>query len=143
MVIRDFVKKSLDNQKKLLVILITISAVSGTLAFLLQTLRGESSVYREQLYLEPKRVTDINALGLPVEVEFWDGDTIKVICVAELPLIIEEKEHELKIEQNDDFSVSIFTIDMFRYSLNVFLPRSFEFWEVNVNDETVYQLGDK
>ena len=49
MLVRNFVKKSLDNQKKLFIILISVCAASGLLALVLN---GESNVYRAEHYIE-------------------------------------------------------------------------------------------
>jgi hypothetical protein len=135
MIVRNFVKRSLDNQKKLLIILLTVTVISGLSAAVLQILFGGSSVYREVIFIEPKPIININAVGIPLEVDIWDGDTVRVESVAELPLIIveSERDRELTIERNDDFAISIFTLDMFRYKLKVYLPESFEFNVVNIN----------
>jgi hypothetical protein len=123
---RRFVKKSIDIQKTLLIVLISISAVTGLLAFFIN---GESTVYRDELILQNKPVIDIYSAGMRVEILAWDGDVIKVECVAELPLIIEETEDSLKISQDDGFVVSVFTLDMFSYRMVIYLPRSPEFGE--------------
>ncbi|MCL1903005.1 MAG: DUF4097 domain-containing protein [Oscillospiraceae bacterium] len=138
--IRSFIRKSIDNQKKLLFILIGVSLISGVLALAVQLLFGESSVYRGEIYIELnpdiRPIVNINTAGIPVEVLTWDGDSIKAVCVSELPLIIEESEEfgrEVTINQDDGFAVSIFTPDLFRYRLTVFLPRITDYKEINVS----------
>jgi len=71
---------------------------------------------------------------MPVEIELWDGEDIKVDCVAELPLIItqEDEGRFITISQDDGFAVSIFTFDLFRYKLKVYIPKNVEYREVNV-----------
>jgi hypothetical protein len=145
--LKSFVKRSLDGEKKLLLILLIISASSGALAFSLQYFFGESTVYRDEFYidLEPgvNPIVNINTAGMPVEIVYWSGDDIKVQCVAELPLIVDVTAEEslygtinsqiITISQDDGFAISIFTPDMFRYNLKVFLPESVEFEEINVH----------
>ena len=145
--IRGFVKKSLDNQKKLLVILAAISILSAGLSVAAQFAAGDgsflsgSTVYRDEFYIEldpnARRPTvNVSTAGMPVEVATWNGNNIKVECVAELPLIIDisdEFELEITISQDDSFAVSIFTFDLFRYNLKVYLPLGFDYRELNVS----------
>jgi hypothetical protein len=141
MIVRNFVKRSLDNKKKLFIILLTASVVSGLSALVLNIF-GESTVYRGEHYIElnPDRLQtlSINTAGMPVEIGIWDGDGIKVTAVAELPLIIRSADEEgeflpeISISQDDGFAISLFTPDLFRYSMKVYLPRMAEFKEINV-----------
>ena len=138
MIIRNFVKKSLDNQRKIFLILLIISVSSGLLALTVQLLFGKSSVYRDTLYIEVdsslRPSVSVYTAGMPVEIELWDGEDIKVDCVAELPLIItqEDEGRFITISQDDGFAVSIFTFDLFRYKLKVYIPKNVEYREVNV-----------
>ena len=142
-----FVKKSIDNRKKLLIILVCISFVSGISAFLLQFFLGGSTIYRAELFIE---VVDdvnptilINTAGMRVEVVPWDGETVKIECVSELPLIIEDiteesnqgliKNQTVTISQDDGFVVSLFTTELFRYRMKVYLPQSRVYKEITVN----------
>jgi hypothetical protein len=136
MLVRSFVKRSLDIKKKLFIILVSISVGAGVGAVLLN---GESSVYRDEFYIplnpydETRQVLNIHTAGMPLEVAVHNGEGIKVVCVAESPLIIDnEQENEISIIQDDGFAVSLFTLDMFRYKLRVYLPRGVEFREINI-----------
>ena len=143
MIIRDFVKKSIDHQKKLLIILVCVSVISGGLAVITQMFFGQSSVYRETFYIELdpviRPVVGIHTAGMPIQVYAWDGAHIKVECVAELPLVVTESEEfgrEVNIAQDDSFSVSIFTLDMFRYYLRVYLPEGRDYKEINISSNS-------
>lgn len=139
--IRNFVRKSLDNQKKLIIILAAVSVISGVLAAGTQLLFGKSSVYRDEFYIaiDPnlsRPEVNINTAGIPVTVGVWDGEDIKVECIDELPLIVdisEAFEQEITISQDDSFAVSLFTFDLFRYNLKVFLPASVDYRAIKVD----------
>ena len=132
MIVRRFVKRSLDNKKKIFLILLSIAVGTGLSAFAVQYFFGESSVYRSVEYYEVKPVVSILTGGMAVEVAVWDGEEIKIETVAELPIFVDdESEQEIIISQNDDFVVSIFTLDMFRYKLKVYLP-VYEYKEINI-----------
>jgi DUF4097 and DUF4098 domain-containing protein YvlB len=135
---RRFVKRSIDNQKKLFFILVLTAAVSGLFAFLIQYFFGESRVYRGELYVElnaeVKPTVNIYTAGMMVDLAVWEGSEVKIECVAELPIIVETDKfgEEITISQDDGFAVSIFTLDMFRYKLKVFLPQHIEYKSVSV-----------
>jgi len=139
MLVRSFVKKSLDNKKKIFLVLLTTSIVSGLLALVF---RGESTVYRGEhlVELNPERsqTLNIHTAGMPVRVSVWNSDEIKVTAVAELPIIIRDKDpdgeflDEITIAQDDSFAISLFTPELFRYHLNVYLPRAAVFDEINI-----------
>ncbi|MCL1789425.1 MAG: hypothetical protein FWG33_03625 [Oscillospiraceae bacterium] len=121
-------------------ILISVSVISGLLALGIQLLVGRSSVYRGEVFIELdpniRPIVNINTAGIPLEVYAWDERLIKAECISELPLIIEESEElgrEISINQDDGFAVSIFTPDLFRYRLKVFLPRGTDYKEINVS----------
>ncbi|MCL2035901.1 MAG: hypothetical protein FWG83_00750 [Oscillospiraceae bacterium] len=85
----------------------------------------------------------INTAGMRVEVVPWDGETVKIECVSELPLIIEDiteesnqgliKNQTVTISQDDGFVVSLFTTELFRYRMKVYLPQSRVYKEITVN----------
>ena len=138
MTVRNFVKKSLDNRRKLFLILLSVSVVSGLSAVIIQVLFGTSSVNRENFTVElnpdfaHKQTVNINVSGMSVEVAVYDGDGVKVECVSELPLFVEEDDHVLTISQDDSFAISVFTPDLFRYKLKVYLPRKLVYREINI-----------
>jgi len=128
MLVRNFVKRSIELKRKLFLILLSIAIISGAGAFALQYYYGESSVYRNTTYYEVKPYIDIYTAGMPVEITTWNGDEIRIECVAELPLIVnDEDELEIIISQDDSFAISIFTLDMFRYKMKVYLPQNPQF----------------
>jgi len=125
MLVRRFVRRSIEIKKKLFLILLLIAAISGLGAFTVQHFWGQSGVYRATVFHEARPTVNIYTAGMAVEVSVWDGEEIKLECVAELPLMIEQDEYETEvtISQDDGFAVSIFTLDLFRYKLKVFLPK--------------------
>jgi DUF4097 and DUF4098 domain-containing protein YvlB len=129
--LNKFIKKSIDNQKRLFVILLAISVVSGGLAFFVQYRWGGSTVYRAELLFEAKREIHITTAGMPVQIDSWDGEGIKIVCVAELPIIIEEGENSITVKQDDEFTISLFTLDILRYNMKIYLPAD-EIHEINV-----------
>jgi DUF4097 and DUF4098 domain-containing protein YvlB len=134
--IRKYVKKSIDNQKKLFLILLAVTVISGILAFTVQITFGGSSVYRDELFVSIetgfKQTINIYTAGMPVTISLWNGDDVRIRCVAELPLIIQQTENEITISQDDGFAVSMFTLDMFRYAMEIELPRALEYRRLNI-----------
>jgi hypothetical protein len=140
--IRRFVKRSIELKKRLFLIFATTSIVSGIGVFVVQYWFGDFlkvDAYKDEFYIELnaqiKPIININTAGMPLEIAIWSGDEIKVECVAELPLIIEESERggeELTISQDDGFAVSLFTKDLFRYKLKVHLPQFIEYKQINI-----------
>ncbi|MDR0222801.1 MAG: DUF4097 domain-containing protein [Oscillospiraceae bacterium] len=130
--IKRIIKKSVDNKKRFFAVLLAVSAISGTGAYLARNGFGGSSVYRAELfYAAPPRVS-VNTAGIPVEMFAWNGDSIKIECSAELPLIILEDEGEITISQDDGFAVSVFTLEVLRYRIKIWLPERRDFTEINV-----------
>jgi hypothetical protein len=107
-------------------------------AFVIQTLFGESSVYRDEFYLEltpgVKPIINISTAGMPAEILTWKGTQIKIRVISELPLIIETDKfgEEFWINQDDSFAISLLSFDMFRYKLTVYLPQSAEYKRLNI-----------
>jgi len=80
---------------------------------------------------------DIITAGMRVELSLWDGDEIRIRPVSELPLmIVKEHEygytHEISINQDDGFAISFFTLQQFRYNLQICLPRNREYRQINI-----------
>jgi hypothetical protein len=136
----------MEAKKKALLILSIIAAVSLVMTVLLQrrfaeSTRWDAGVYRGTHHFELTAgvtpVINIITAGMPVQLEVWDGDTVKVTAVAELPLMISEEidegyAHEITIIQDDGFAISFFTLDLFRYNMRVYLPRAFEYEQINI-----------
>ncbi|MCL2632936.1 MAG: DUF4097 domain-containing protein [Oscillospiraceae bacterium] len=129
---KQIIKKSIINPNRVIAVLLVIAVLSGAGAYFVQYRFGGSSVYRVELSYEVKPFLSIITAGMPVEVASWDGSEIKLVCVSELPLIIEETEDEIKINQDDGFAVSFLTVDIFNYNLKVLLPRDYEYKEIHI-----------
>jgi hypothetical protein len=131
--------------KLLLVIMSAVTVLSGIAAVLLELRLRDSDrwgtrVYRATHYIELTAgvapIININTAGMSVELAVWDGDSVRVRCVAELPLMISEEAdqgfHEITISQDDGFAISFLTLDMFRYHLRICLPRSAQYQQINM-----------
>jgi hypothetical protein len=146
---RFAVKRRLEKPKLLLVILLIIAVISGALTVLAEyyyrrydsrdvwNTRVYRSVHHIELDSQVAPIINIYMAGMPVEIAVWDGDTIKLQCVSELPLIIDEEIgegflHEITVSQDDGFAISFFTLDMFRYNLKVYLPRWAQYEQINI-----------
>jgi hypothetical protein len=139
------VRRKHDIKKVLLVTLSVIAVLSAIAAVLAQrrfaeSTRWDTRVYRGTHHIElapnTPPVVNINTAGMAVELAVWDGDSIKIETVAELPLIIaeeiDERFHEITISQDDGFAISFFTLEMFRYHLRVYLPRWAEYERIAI-----------
>jgi hypothetical protein len=134
----------MGHKKRLLVILSAITLASALLTVVTEYFyrdRFNTRVYSATHYIEVIHGVEpsihINTSGMPVEVSVWDGDTIRIRTVAELPLFITEEidegySHNLWIAQDDGFAISFFTLAMFSYNLQICLPRSFRYTELNI-----------
>ena len=129
---KQFVLNCIKNKKRVFAGLISISVLSGVGAFLMQYMYGNSSVYRAELLAEAKPSVNIITAGMPVQIATWNGSEIKLECVSELELLIEETDKAITVKQDDGFAVSIFTADVFRYNLKVWLPEDGDYKEVNI-----------
>lgn len=112
---------------KLLMLFAAAAAVSGmgalTIQFFAADLFGwESTVYREEYSLPFKSYLNINVTNIPLYIDIYDGDEIKISYKNETALLIEENEYSYTISQDADFAFSLFSLDFLDYSATILLP---------------------
>ena len=112
---------------KFLWLTVSLALICGSMAFLTQHSAEElfgwtSTVHRERVELAPNRHISISSADIPLEVYTHDGTQIIVEYVGETALIIYEDELEIKISREEDFTLSLFSLDKFNYKMRVWLP---------------------
>lgn len=82
------------------------------------------AVSDETLYFSDVRELVIITGSLPVQVEYWDGESCEVSCIGDLPLKTDiDDTGTLRLTQDDSFSLSLFTRRKSSFGLTVRLPR--------------------
>ncbi|MCL1831583.1 MAG: DUF4097 domain-containing protein [Oscillospiraceae bacterium] len=138
------VKRKRDIKVKLLIALSLLCALSSAAAVLAERYASDrfgGYVSRDTRYVELAKdmshIINIHTAGIPLSIETWDGDTVKVSYVSELPVIISEKDEdgytrETTISQDDGFAVSFFTLELFSYHMKVYLPQDVKYKQINI-----------
>ncbi|MCL2086411.1 MAG: DUF4097 domain-containing protein [Oscillospiraceae bacterium] len=82
----------------------------------------ESSVYRLEEKIDFKKYVNIEVTNIPLFVDVYNGDVIKITYISETDLITEETSYGVTIKQDPDFSFSLFSKEQLNYHMRVLLP---------------------
>jgi len=118
-------------KKRFIAILAVISIVSGAAAYYARNRYGGATVSRGTFGFAAKQTVFIESAGLPVTVAACYGDFITVEYAAELPIIVEETDEDIKIAQDDGFAVSV--LASLDYYIKVGLPAGVRYKKVAVS----------
>ncbi len=114
--------------KTITIILIISGVLFVSAAVLLQLftpLGGfHNKTVRDTKYYENVRELVVISGSIPVELGYTDGELCEVSGVTDLPLIITHEETgELRVTQDDSFTLSLFARDKKNYKISVKIPR--------------------
>jgi len=110
----------LKIRKRFIAVLAAISIVSAAAAYYVRDNYGGATVNRGKLNFAVKKTVYIESAGLPITVAACGGDFITVEYAAELPIITEETEEDIKVLQDDGFAVSV--LASLDYYIKIGLP---------------------
>lgn len=115
------------SHKRLLSILAASAAVSLAGVFVLQFIAVKSgfegTVTRDRLVFDNTRYLYISTSDLDFELRYHKGDNIIVEYVNDRPMITEETDtDDLRLVQDDSFTMSLFALEQFDYRMTVWLP---------------------
>lgn len=117
------------SHKRLMRILTGAAFLSLAAVFVLQyiAVRGgfEGTVTRDRLVFDSTRYLHISTSDLDFELRYHTGDNIVVEYVNDRPMITEETDmDDLRLVQDDSFSMSLFALEQFGYHMTVWLPEN-------------------
>ncbi|MCL2019685.1 MAG: DUF4097 domain-containing protein [Oscillospiraceae bacterium] len=112
---------------KLFWLFTALALFSGCAALITHLLAHElfgwsSTVHRERREIELSEQISISSADIPLSVYTHNGDKIIVEYKGETALIIEETDLELRIGREEDFALSLFSMDKLNYEMKVWLP---------------------
>lgn len=108
-----------------------VSIASGAAAYYARDRFGGATVSRGELSFAAKKTVYIESAGLPVTVAACYGENITVEYAAELPVITEETDEDIKIAQDDGFAVSV--LASLDYYIKIGLPVYTRYKKVTVS----------
>ncbi|MDR1754761.1 MAG: DUF4097 domain-containing protein [Eubacterium sp.] len=115
------------RDKKIILVFGSIAAVSFILMIAFQLISVnlfgfKGSVFRTETSVLIKKYVTIEVTNIPLNINTYNGEDIKINYVNETDLIIEETMHDILIKQDPDFSFSLFSKDQLNYRMDVSLP---------------------
>lgn len=113
--------------KRLTHFFIIAALLSGIGAVIFQLLAvklfgWQSTVHREEINLPFKAYLNINVTNIPLKVDIYDGEEIKISYINETAVFVEENEYSYTINQDADFALSLFSLDVLNYHIEILLP---------------------
>ena len=85
----------------------------------------EGTVTRDRLVFDKTRYLYISTSDLDFELRYHTGDNIIVEYVNDRPMITEETDmDDLRLAQDDSFTISLFALEQFDYRMTVWLPEN-------------------
>lgn len=112
--------------KGLLWLFLAFAAVSLAAAVFFQQSSGTTgSVIRETLEFDNAKYITVSTTNMDFEIRPWSGDKIKLEYVNDTPMIVRQTDvNYLKLTQDDSFTLSLFTKDVFSYKMTLWLPEN-------------------
>ena len=85
----------------------------------------KGSVVRETLEFEKVKYIDVATTNMDFDIKPWSGEKIKLEYVNDSRmLVLQADENYLTLAQDDSFTLSLFTADVFSYKMTLFLPEN-------------------
>lgn len=118
------------SHKRLIRLFIAAAVLSlgAAAAFQYLAVKGgfEGTVTRDTLAFGDVKYLYISTSDLDFELKYYNGDGIVVEYVSDSPMITSETEDmkELRLVQDDAFTVSLFSMEQFGYHMTVWLPQN-------------------
>ena len=100
-------------------------AAAGALQYIAVSGGFEGTVTRDRMVLNDTKYLYISTSDLDFELKYHDGDGIVVEYVNDSPMITAETDmNELRLVQDDAFTISLFAMEQFGYHMTVWLPEN-------------------